>query len=165
MRPITHFSQKPFCVIDFAGFSSPRTLKLSMSVCWASMPETGAVSLLSTLAHPKPSFTMLYTTHDFNGGICWWDCIHSGHVSWTLAGHLRYFHRFSDAFLINIQLFQHSLVYFDFSTYEQYHMLIAQPLWPITNHITACFTFIPSFLPSAYDITGDWGIFVYITWP
>src|ERR1700689_4723921 len=68
--PITHFSQKPFCVIDFAGFSSPRTLKLSMSVCWASMPETGAVSLLSTLAHPEPSFTVLYTTHDFNGGIC-----------------------------------------------------------------------------------------------
>src|SRR6202451_1004683 len=31
---------------------------------------------------------------------------------WTL----RYFHRFSDAFLINIRLSQHSLVYFDFST-------------------------------------------------
>src|ERR1700729_2917203 len=44
---------------------------------------------------------------------------------------------------------------FDFSTYEQYHMLIAQPLRPITNRITACFTFIPSFLPSAYHITGD----------
>ena len=44
-------------------------------------------------------------------------------------------------------------------------MLIAQPLRPITNRIAACFTVIPSFLPSAYHITGDWGIFAYITWP
>ena len=42
---------------------------------------------------------------------CWWDRIHSGHVSWTLPGHLRYFHRFSDAFLIDIWWSQHSLVY------------------------------------------------------
>ena len=54
---------------------------------------------------------------------------------------------------------------FDLSTYERYHMLITQPLWPITNRIAVCFTFIPSFLPSAYHITGDWGIFTYITWP
>ena len=54
---------------------------------------------------------------------------------------------------------------FDFSKYEQYHMLITQPLQPITNRIAGCFTFIPSFLPSAYHITGDWGIFTYITWP
>jgi hypothetical protein len=94
-----------------------------------------------------------------------WDHIHSGHVPWTLPGHLQYFHWFSDAFPINIQLSWHSLVYFEFLTYERYHMLIAQPLRPITNHITVCFTFIPSFLPLAYHITGDWGIFAYITWP
>ena len=73
-------------------------------------------------------------------------------------------HWFFKAFLINIQLFQHSLVYFNFLTYEWYHMLISQPLRPITNHIAVRFTFIPSFLPSAYHITGDWGIFAYITW-
>ena len=105
------------------------------------------------------------TTNVFAAGVRWWDRIHSGHVFWRLPGHLRYFHRFSNAFWINIQLFRYSLVYFDFSTYRQYHMLIAQPLRPITNRIAACFTFIPSFLPSAYHITGDWGIFTYITWP
>ena len=49
----------------------------------------------------------------------------------------------------NIRPFRHSLVYFDFSTYKRYHMLIAQPLRPITNRIAVHFTFIPSFLPSS----------------
>jgi hypothetical protein len=59
----------------------------------------------------------------------------------------------SDAFLINIWLSWHSLVYFDFLTYKWYHMLIAQPLRPITNHITACFTY--SILPT-FSLSYHW---------
>jgi hypothetical protein len=61
MIPITHFSRKPFFVTDFAGFSSPRVLKLSMSARWASMPEAGAACLFSATDDPEPSFAALYT--------------------------------------------------------------------------------------------------------
>src|ERR1700685_2901710 len=76
------------------------------------------------------------------------------HTLWTrildTPGHLRYFHRFSNAFPIDIR---YSLVYLDFSTYERYHMLITQPLRPITNRIAACFTY--SILPT-FGLSYHW---------
>ena len=40
-----------------------------MSARWASMPDIGAASPLSTLADPELSFAALYTAHDFDDGM------------------------------------------------------------------------------------------------
>ena len=76
-----------------------------------------------------------------------WTCILD--TPWTPAIFYLDIRRIFDAYSTNIRPFRHSLVYFDFSTYERYRMLIAQPLRPITNRIAVHFTFIPSFLPSS----------------
>jgi len=67
---VHHFSQKPFFITDFAGFSSPHVLKLSMSGCWASTSEAGTACLFSAIDDPEPSFAALYMAHDFDDGMC-----------------------------------------------------------------------------------------------
>ena len=67
MIPMIHFSWKPFFVTDFAGFSSPHVLKLSMSAHWASIPEAGAACLFSAIDDLEPSFAALYMAHDYDG--------------------------------------------------------------------------------------------------
>ena len=105
------------------------------------------------------------TTNVFAAGVWWWDRIHSGHVFWRLPGHLRYFHRFSDTFPIDIRLIFDILRFIstsrrtsDITCWSHSH---CDPLPIASQHASP----ILSFLPSAYHITGDWGIFAYITWP